>query len=74
MIRIALTAEAFDAVSARLPFGSVGFEREPSASRRRGAVVRSFRERGSDIDCRPSLGYMTPEKAPKQPWLPHWSL
>jgi len=30
MIRIAITAAAFDAVAATLPFGSVGFEREPS--------------------------------------------
>jgi hypothetical protein len=29
MIRIAITAEAFAAIEARLPFGSVGFERDP---------------------------------------------
>jgi hypothetical protein len=27
MIRIAITAEAFDAIAATLPLGSVGFER-----------------------------------------------
>jgi hypothetical protein len=32
MIRIAITAEAFEAVSAMLPLGSVGFERETPAS------------------------------------------
>jgi hypothetical protein len=30
MIRIAITAEAFDAITATLPLGSVGFEREPA--------------------------------------------
>jgi hypothetical protein len=29
MIRIAISAEAFDVVSAALPLGNVGFEREP---------------------------------------------
>ena len=29
MIRIAITAEAFDAVDALLPMGDIGFEREP---------------------------------------------
>jgi hypothetical protein len=29
MIRLSITAAAFDAISATLPFGSVGFEREP---------------------------------------------
>jgi hypothetical protein len=29
MIRIAITAEAFAAIEARLPFGSVGYERDP---------------------------------------------
>ena len=29
MIRIAVTAQAFDAIAAALPLGSVGFEREP---------------------------------------------
>jgi hypothetical protein len=31
MIRIAITAEAFDAVASTLPLGSVGFEREAAA-------------------------------------------
>jgi hypothetical protein len=30
MIRIAITAEAFDAIAATLPLGSVGFERHPA--------------------------------------------
>jgi hypothetical protein len=32
MIRIAITAEAFNAVSAMLPLGAVSFEREPDAN------------------------------------------
>ena len=31
MIRIAITPAAFEAISATLPLGSVGFEREPDA-------------------------------------------
>ena len=31
MIRIAITAEAFNAIAATLPAGSVGFERQPTA-------------------------------------------
>jgi hypothetical protein len=31
MIRLAITPAAFDAISATLPIGSVGFEREPDA-------------------------------------------
>ena len=31
MIRIAITSEAFDAVCATLPLGSLGFEPEPNA-------------------------------------------
>jgi hypothetical protein len=31
MIRISITAAAFEAIAATLPFGSVGFEREPNA-------------------------------------------
>jgi hypothetical protein len=30
MIRIAITAAAFDAITATLPLGSVGFERHPA--------------------------------------------
>jgi hypothetical protein len=30
MIRIAVTAEAFDAIAATLPLGSIGFERHPA--------------------------------------------
>jgi hypothetical protein len=30
MIRIAITAEAFDALAATLPLGSIGFERHPA--------------------------------------------
>ena len=30
MVRIAITVEAFDALSATLPLGSVGFERHPA--------------------------------------------
>jgi hypothetical protein len=32
MIRISITAAAFEAIAATLPFGSVGFEREPDAN------------------------------------------
>jgi hypothetical protein len=32
MIRIAITAEAFEALAAMLPIGNVGFEREPDAN------------------------------------------
>ena len=32
MIRIAVTAAAFEAISGTLPLGSVGFEREPDAN------------------------------------------
>jgi hypothetical protein len=35
MIRIAITAEAFEAIAATLPLGSVGFEAEPDAEGRR---------------------------------------
>ena len=31
MIRISITAAAFEAIAATLPFGSVGFEQEPDA-------------------------------------------
>ena len=31
MIRISITAAAFEAIAATLPFGSAGFEREPDA-------------------------------------------
>jgi hypothetical protein len=31
MIRIPTTAAAYEAIAASLPFGSVGFEREPNA-------------------------------------------
>ena len=30
MIRIAISAKAFDAIAATLPLGSVGFERQPN--------------------------------------------
>jgi hypothetical protein len=32
MVRISITSAAFDAISATLPLGSVGFEREPNAN------------------------------------------
>jgi hypothetical protein len=32
MIGIVVTAEAFEAVAATLPFGSIGFERDPDAN------------------------------------------
>jgi hypothetical protein len=32
MIRITVTAAAFEAIAATLPFGSAGFEREPDAN------------------------------------------
>jgi hypothetical protein len=32
MIRIAITAEAFDAIAATLPLGTVSFERKPLAN------------------------------------------
>jgi hypothetical protein len=31
MVRIAITVEAFKAVAATLPFGDVGYERDPNA-------------------------------------------
>ena len=31
MIRISITAAAFEAIAATMPFGSAGFEREPDA-------------------------------------------
>ena len=33
MIRIAITAEAFDAIAATLPLGSIGYEAERDAQR-----------------------------------------
>ena len=33
MIRIAITAAAFDAITATLPLGSIGFERDPVDNR-----------------------------------------
>jgi len=35
MIRVAITPAAFDAISATLPLGSVGFERDPAETGKR---------------------------------------
>ena len=57
MVRISITAAAFDAISATLPLGSVGYEREPAESGMRliwleRTVVdrlRAMRLRGEDL-------------------------
>ena len=41
MVRISITAEAFDAIAATLPLGSVGFERETDAKGERGIWVEA---------------------------------
>ncbi len=61
MIRIAITPAAFDTVTATLPLGSVGFEREPgergsvalwSAVANRLATLRRAGESFSDVILR----------------------
>ena len=42
MIRISITAAAFDAIAASLPVGSVGFEREPDAKGERWIWIERF--------------------------------
>ena len=39
MIKIAITAEAFQAIAATLPLGSVGYENETNEKGERGLVV-----------------------------------
>jgi hypothetical protein len=63
MIRLAITAEAFEAIKATLPLGSVGFEPEPDAKDERYlwledamadrlAAMRGPGERYSDVILR----------------------